>query len=127
MSETNSNDNRFVWADIPVKDLDRACRFYEAVAGVGCPRDRMGDVEFAVLDHAHGNGGCLIVKPEDITSKGPLVYLNADGRIRDAVAKAKAHGGRILEDVHSIGPHGCRAVLIDCEGNRIALHSNTDA
>jgi predicted enzyme related to lactoylglutathione lyase len=29
--------------------------------------------------------------------------------------------------VHAIGPHGFRAVLLDSEGNRIALHSSSDA
>ena len=28
---------------------------------------------------------------------------------------------------HAIGPHGFRALIRDSEGNRIALHSNTDA
>lgn len=127
MSDLNSKHNRFVWTDIAVADLDRACRFYEAVAGIACHREKYENFEFAVLDHKDGSGGCLIVQPDDISQKGPLVYLNTDGRIRDAVAQAKAHGGRVLQDVHSIGPHGCRAVLIDSEGNRIALHSNTDA
>jgi predicted enzyme related to lactoylglutathione lyase len=31
------------------------------------------------------------------------------------------------EEIHSIGLHGIRAVALDSEGNRIALHSNTDA
>ncbi|SVD94687.1 uncharacterized protein METZ01_LOCUS447541 [marine metagenome] len=31
------------------------------------------------------------------------------------------------EGIHSIGPHGFRAVALDSEGNRVALHSNTDA
>lgn len=127
MSDLNSRHNRFVWTDIPVADLTRACAFYQAVAGIACHREKFENFEFAVLDHKDGNGGCLIVQPDDISEKGPLVYLNTDGRIRDAVAQAEAHGGRVLQDVHSIGPHGCRAVLIDSEGNRIALHSNTDA
>jgi predicted enzyme related to lactoylglutathione lyase len=29
--------------------------------------------------------------------------------------------------VRSIGPHGFRAVVLDSEGNRIALHSTVDA
>ena len=34
--------------------------------------------------------------------------------------------GAIVEDVHSLGPHGFRALVRDSEGNRIALHSDTD-
>lgn len=127
MSDFNSKHNRFVWADIAVSDLGRACAFYEGVAGVRCHREKFNDFEFAVLDHQEGNGGCLLVHPDEISDKGPLVYFNADGRIRDAVSKAKALGGRVVQDVHAIGQHGFRAVLIDSEGNRIAVHSNTDA
>ncbi len=125
MSEFNSRNNRTVWTDIPVTDLARACRFYEAVLAIKCPREKFQDFEFAVLDHQDGNGGCLV--PGDPSDKGLLVYFNADARIRDAITQAKAHGGRVLQDVHSLGPHGYRAILLDSEGNRIALHSSTDA
>jgi predicted enzyme related to lactoylglutathione lyase len=33
----------------------------------------------------------------------------------------------VLEPTHGIGPHGFRAIVLDSEGNRIALHSSTDA
>ncbi len=113
--------------DIPVADLDRACKFYAAVLGCEVPQDSFGDCHFGILEHTDGNGGCLVVKPEEISGdKGLLVYFNTDGRIRDAVAQLIEHGGTVQEDIHSIGPHGFRAVALDSEGNRIALHSNTD-
>lgn len=125
MSDFNSKHNRFVWTDIPVTDLARACRFYEAVGAVKCHREKFNEWEFAVLDHKDGNGGCLV--PGEPSDKGPLIYLNTDGRLRDAVRQTTALGGRVLQDTHSIGPHGFRALILDSEGNRIALHSNTDA
>jgi len=51
------------------------------------------------------------------------VYLNVDGRMKAAVEAASSNGGRVVEAAHAIGPHGLRAVIIDSEGNRIALHS----
>jgi predicted enzyme related to lactoylglutathione lyase len=69
----------------------------------------------------------LITNEEEIAAVGVMLYLNVDGRIRDAVSKVVPNGGRVLEDTHAIGPHGFRAVVLDSEGNRIALHSNTDA
>jgi len=39
---------------------------------------------------------------------------------------ATGSGGQIVQDIHPIGPHGFRAILIDSEGNRIALHSLTN-
>ena len=58
---------------------------------------------------------------------GILVYMNAEGRIRDALSQVPKHGGKVVEPCKSIGPHGFRAVVLDSEGNRIALHSSVDA
>ena len=127
MSELNSLHNRVVWFDIPVADLERAASFYRATLAIGVDVMEFGEMRFAVLHHDQGNGGCLVVQPTEISAMaGPLVYLNATGRIKDAVAKAVQHGGSVVETVRSIGPHGFRAVVIDSEGNRIALHSPND-
>jgi predicted enzyme related to lactoylglutathione lyase len=67
------------------------------------------------------------VKDEaEIGAGGVLLYLNVDGRIQDAVGKVVPHGGSVTKSIHSIGPHGFRAIILDSEGNRIALHSNSD-
>ena len=127
MSDLNSAHNRLVWFDIPVADLDRAAAFYRAVLGLEVQREKFGDYEFCVLDHRDGNGGCLVKEPTQITGTGGILcYLNANGRIRDAVAQVAKRGGKVLEPVHAIGPHGFRAVVLDSEGNRLALHSAVD-
>ncbi|MCA9304244.1 MAG: VOC family protein [Phycisphaerales bacterium] len=128
MTDFNSEKNRFVWMDIPVADLDRACAFYEGVMGIKCHHESFSGFDFAVLEHHDGNGGCLIPKPDGIVGQGgPLVYLNVDGRIRDAAARVTQLGGKVVQDIHAIGPHGFRALIEDSEGNAFALHSNTDA
>ncbi|MCB9882753.1 MAG: VOC family protein [Planctomycetes bacterium] len=128
MSQENSLHNRAVWFDIPVADLDRADAFYAAVLACTVDRVSMPGMSFSVLEHDRGNGGCLVEKPGEVASdRGILVYFNAEGRIRDAVSKAREHGGEVVEDTHSIGPHGFRAIVLDSEGNRIALHSESDA
>jgi len=128
MSETNKQTNRAVWFDIPVADLERSANFYRAVLGISVQIEGGGGFTFGVLEHDEGNGGCLVPDAEGVNRDGGvLLYLNVDGRIRDAVAKAKEHGGEVVEDVHSVGPHGVRAILRDSEGNRIALHSHADS
>jgi len=108
-------------------DLDRAAAFYRAVMGIEVQREKFGDYEFCVLDHRDGNGGCLVKEPSHITGTGGILcYLNANGRIRDAVAQVAKLGGKVVEPIHAIGPHGFRAVVLDCEGNRLALHSEVD-
>lgn len=128
MSDFNSAKNRAVWFDVPVADLDRAVKFYAAVLGIGVHKESFQNFTFAVLDHHDGNGGCLVIKPEEISSTGGiLVYFNVDGRIKDAVAQVGKNDGSVVQPTHSIGPHGFRAIVKDSEGNRMALHSRTDA
>lgn len=128
MSDYNQEHNRAVWFDIPVADLERAAGFYRAVLACGVDTQEFDGFRFGVLEHKEGNGGCLIPKPEDICGdKGLLLYLNVEGRIRDAATKATELGGKLLEEVHPIGPHGYRAMILDSEGNRMVLHSQTDA
>jgi predicted enzyme related to lactoylglutathione lyase len=120
--------NTFVWVDIPVADLDRAIAFYSAV--VGQPVDKIGGPGFTFGLFKHeGNqvGGCLVGSGEGAAPSmtGPLVYLDASGRLDAAVAAAKAQGGKVLKARHSIAPNGFRAIIADSEGNRVALHSMT--
>lgn len=127
MGEFNYKKNRAVWFDIPVADLTRATKFYAEVLGIGVTQENFDEFEFSVMDHEDGNGGCLVPKPDEISSSGGiLLYLNVNGRIHDAVSKAEEHGGSIVQEIHSIGPHGFR-VILDSEGNRVALHSESNA
>src|SRR5437667_11466294 len=43
--------NQIVWFDTPVKDLDRAIRFYSAVLGAKIKKEEMPGMTFAVLPH----------------------------------------------------------------------------
>ena len=128
MSDLNAAQNRLVWFDSPVADLERAAAFYRGVLGVGVHVETSPGYSFAVLEHKDGNGGCLVPKAGEISANaGILVYLNVNGRMRDAVRHVETLGGRIVEPPRSMGPHGFRAIVVDSEGNRIALHAATDA
>ena len=78
-----------------------------------------------MLDHSEGNGGCLVVEPQNVTDKGALNYFNVHGRLEDAVAQVTVKGGEVLLPPHAIGPYGQRAIVLDSEGNRIALHTES--
>ena len=96
MSDFNSMHNRAVWFDIPVAELDRAAAFYRAVLKVGVHREEYEGSAFCFIEHDQGNGGCLIPSPSGITATGGiLVYLNVDGRIRDAARQVEACGGKV--------------------------------
>jgi predicted enzyme related to lactoylglutathione lyase len=117
--------NQVVWVDIPVLDLDRAIRFYSAVLGAPVHKQEYPGFTIGLLPGQDSDvTGCLFVKDDENPSAyGPLVYLNAQGRLDQAVAAVGPNGGRVMQPRHQIGPHGFRAVILDSEGNRLALHS----
>jgi predicted enzyme related to lactoylglutathione lyase len=123
--------NTLCWTDIPTIDLDRAIKFYSAVLGEEVSKMSEQGFEYGLLPHEEQNAsGCLCVGSDSAGSEnkpsqnGPLVYLSVEGRLDDAVKAVKANAGKVLQERHQIGPHGFRAVIVDSEGNRIALHSS---
>ena len=127
-SSQQGSPHRIVWCDIPVTDLDRAVRFYSAVLGEPVKKEVHSGMTFAVLPHKeHAVSGCLTpgcsgheAKP---SAEGPLLYVNCQGRLEQSIAAVEANGGKVLQPKEAIGPYGFRAVVLDSEGNRIALHS----
>ncbi len=124
--------NTLCWADIPVVDLDRAIKFYSAVLGDAVSKMSEGGLEYGLLPHEEQNAsGCLCLGSDSIGDKnqpsqnGPLIYLAVEGRLDQAVRAARANGGKVLQERQQVGPHGFRALIIDSEGNRVALHTAT--
>jgi uncharacterized protein len=118
-------NHQIVWCDIPVKDLDRSVKFYSAVLTAKVEKQSFGGMNFALLPHCDSSvSGCLVHSTEvSPSAQGLLVYFNCDGRLDDAIAVVETNGGKILQPKHQIGPYGFRAIVLDSEGNRIALHS----
>lgn len=120
--------NQIVWVDIPVNDLDRAISFYSQVLeGKVTKENGHAGVIFGLLPHEEGNvSACLFTTSDNTPSQnGPLVYLNAEGRLTKAMKLVPSLGGTILQEIQPIGKFGFRVVILDSEGNRIALHSFT--
>ena len=119
--------NRIVWCDIPVTDLDRAIRFYSAFIGEDIKKQEFPGFAIGLFpDAGSAVSGCLYTPgPADNqpSAQGPLVYINCSGRLDEAVAHVEMNGGEVLQPKHQIGEHGFRAVVLDSEGNRVALHS----
>src|SRR5580700_10382243 len=100
--------NQIVWVDIPVLELDRAIRFYSAVLGAAVKKEEFSGMAMGLLPHAGDDvGGCL-AKSESAkpSSNGPLIYLNAEGRLDAAIAAVEPNGGEVLQAKHQIGPYG---------------------
>jgi uncharacterized protein len=119
------------WTDIPVTNLDRAIKFYSAILGKEVRKMSETGFEYGLLPHEEQNAsGCLCVGGDSVGNKnepsetGPLIYLSVEGRLNEAVKAARVNGGKVLQERQEIGPHGVRAIIVDSEGNRIALHSS---
>ncbi|MCX9147367.1 VOC family protein [Erythrobacter sp. WG] len=116
--------NPVVHFEIPVADLDRAVRFYEAVFAVTLERRMVDGYDMAFFPRADGRPGASgalakgdVYKP---TRDGAILYF--DVRDIDAViARAKAAGGDVLYPKKDIGAAGFVAEIANSEGNRIAL------
>jgi uncharacterized protein len=118
--------NQIVWCDIPVLNLDGAVKFYSAILGQEVKKQELPGMTIGILPHNDGEvGACLFVSEEEKPSeKGAMIYLNANGRLDDAIAAVIPNGGKIVQPKHPIGPFGFRAIIVDSEGNRVALHSD---
>lgn len=118
------------WFEIPVSDINRARKFYEQIFEIEMSEVDLGDGPKMALfpTEDSGTGGALIqflewYQPSD--SKGPLLYLNANPDLKTVLDRVEKAGGKITIPKRQISPEfGYMAVILDTEGNRIALHSD---
>ena len=115
------------WFEIPVTDLDRAQRFYEAVLGGKMQRETMGPSPMAVFPYQRGEGvgGALMQVEGDVNhGNSTLVYLNAGESLDAALARVPAAGGVVALPRQALPPGmGFFAHVIDRDGNRVGLHA----
>ena len=119
--------NAITWYEIPVLELDRAQRFYEAVLERPMKRETMGSEQMALFaaDDA-GIKGCLNIGAEAVapSSAGTRVYLDASPSIDAALARVPHAGGRVVTPKVAL-PEGMGffAHIADTEGNVVGLHA----
>jgi predicted enzyme related to lactoylglutathione lyase len=117
------------WFEIPVRDLDRAQRFYETLFHRPLRREAMGpETTLAVFEYQPGDsvGGCLFAgsNAPSPSTQGTVVYLNADPSLNAVLARLPEAGGRLLVPRTEL-PEGMGAFaqIEDSEGNRVGLHA----
>lgn len=119
--------NPVVYFEIPVTDMDRAIKFYQAVFNLDFEKEVIDNNEMALfpfVDESKGITGALakgeIYKP---TNDGVVIYFKTEN-INETLKLAVANGGQILYPKTSNGDLGFVAEFEDSEGNRIALHQS---
>jgi len=123
-------NNMVGWFEIPVENMDRAITFYETVFDVKLERHAMGLLDmawFPLVQEGGGSPGTLVRHPDYYkpSQNGVLVYFTAhSGDLANELSRVEAAGGQVLQGKTQISEdHGYMALLIDTEGNRVALHS----
>jgi len=118
------------WFEIPVHNMDRAQKFYEEVLGYKLERHTLGPTEmawFPWLENAVGSPGSLVQNAEFYkpSADGVAIYFTSpSGDSANELAWVEQAGGKMLRDKTKISDeHGYYGLLLDTEGNRIAIHS----
>lgn len=121
--------NAISWFEIPATDLGRAQQFYETIFNTRLIPMDMPNIKMRMfpLEDMMGVGGAVVDSGGFHTpsaTAGPLIYLNANPDVQTVLDKVAGAGGSVMVPKTEISPeYGYMAVIIDTEGNRIALHS----
>ncbi len=118
------------WFEIPVEDMDRAVKFYNALFGWDIKSTPFGEDIMAVFPadftkDLPGAGGCLYKGKDAKPGNGTIVYFTSpSANCANELETAKEMGAEILMDRYEIPEgHGFMILLRDSEGNKIAVHS----
>jgi len=117
------------WFEIPTADINRAQKFYETIFGISMITMDLPNIQMRMfpIEDPMNIGGALVYNKDfykPSSSDGPLIYLNGNPDVQNILDKVEGAGGQVVVPKTEISPdYGHMAVLLDTEGNRIALHS----
>lgn len=119
-----------VWAEIAVVDMDRAINFYSTHFNVTFKQETMNDMDMAIAQKSIEEGANFALLKHDMmtpSKDGSTVYLHLSPTLGDKVAEIKQAGVEILlppMPIHD-GECGYIAIIVDSEGNKVGLWSQT--
>ena len=121
------NTDAISWFEIPVRDLDRAQRFYQSVLERELKRETMGQEQLAIFPAAEGRTqGCINIGPTPVSpsGSGTRVDLDASPSIDAALSRVADAGGKVVTRKTALpGGMGYWAHIADTEGNVVGLHA----
>jgi predicted enzyme related to lactoylglutathione lyase len=112
------------WFEIATTDIARATRFYELLLDVELRRMNDGLPMSIFPADESAIHGALVANPQRRPGEGgSTIYLNANGKLDQALARVGGAGGTVVTPKTDIGQHGFIAMIKDTEGNVIGLHA----
>ncbi len=121
--------NAINWFEIPVKNYERAKKFYSTILNIEITDHHMPEqnMKYGMFPYDKDNncvgGGLIEAEGQNPTTDGPTIYLNGGDDLSVSLNKVEAAGGKVLMPKTDIGENGFIAQFTDSEGNRMALHS----
>ena len=121
--------NAISWFEIPVENLERAKKFYEAIFAATLTTMRAGPtgprLALFPVDPTKGVSGALAQGTGySPTTFGTKVYLYAGADLAVVLDRVEAAGGTVAVPKTQISPQfGYMGAFIDTEGNWVGLHS----
>ena len=123
----DSTTNALNWFELPALDLDRSKKFYEAVFQIEMHVMEMEGTKMAMFPMVPNSGKASggIIQTEGVvpSTEGTIVYLNANPKMDDTIARVEGAGGKLLLAKTPIGGNGFMAYILDTEGNKVGIHS----
>ena len=133
---------QIIWFEIPVKNLDRSIVFYSEVLCISIEKTHFLDKEYGVFNkdqnvikgvltekenYSPGTGIILFFYVEELTeSLASVIEFGGKVIVEKTLLKQKTSEGYLTIKSNMIGGStGYYAEIIDCEGNRICLYSNS--
>ena len=115
------------WFEIPVKDIERAKKFYESVFDLKIEIHPMEEMKMGFFpsmdDNSYGVTGSLVQsKGYTPSTSGVVIYFSVND-ITGILEKVSSNAGKIIKEKMSIGEYGFVGYFKDPEGNKIGLHS----
>ncbi|MCW5517095.1 VOC family protein [Muriicola sp. Z0-33] len=120
--------NPIGWFELPVSEMGRAKDFYETVLDISITVHDLDGLIMGWFPGNHTNPGSSgsLVQHEMYTpsaEQGVLIYFSCED-LSNELGRVAAAGGTVLRPKTAIGEgHGFMALMLDTEGNRVALHS----
>ncbi|MCK5903457.1 MAG: VOC family protein [Cocleimonas sp.] len=119
--------NVITWFEIPVKDMDRAQKFYSAVMETRFKNENKEGMKMAIFDYEEPAVSGMLIQMEgyEPSKTGAVVYLDGGDDLNDPLTRAAEKGGEVMCPKTAIndGECGYFALFMDSEGNRIGLYS----
>lgn len=125
-NKEKSRNDMLAWFEIPVLNLERAISFYSIVLDVKFETIETQAHTMAFFPKEMGVGGALILGDGCVPSQsGSLLYLNVQEDLDLKLDKVVEIGGQVVMGKTLLGDDiGHYSLILDSEGNRIALFTN---